>query len=389
MNVSTTMPTKAGSISISSEDYWNEKLHVSMPTNGALPMVGSQAPNFFLTNIELKNVTLATYPGSRKILSILPSLDVPMCQALTRKLNQAKANLDNTVILVISADLPFAQRQFYESEGLHDVVTLSTFRSTFAVDYGVEIIAGELTGLMTPSVLVLDEQNQVIYSQTTTELANELDYDAIIEVLTPPAVLLSNNGYISSLPRTQPVNRRESFRIEPLTTSCYCNIPLSEPKENATPAYRQAYTLATSKIYEKLKSQQRQSDKKVMSDVNVVNVMRLNLRDISSTGCSMFNHDHEFSYFLTPHTIYKDCIIHMPDNVEVKVSFKIMLKKMIEHSTKGGCNEVIAVEFINMTQALESTISYYVREIERQRISLLALHDEKFGGYVPIQIASD
>lgn len=360
MNASTKRQTKMSAIS--SEDYWSKKLHLSTLTNGLLPAVGSQAPDFSLTNNELKDVTLKTYAGSRKVLAILPSFDVPMCAAFVRKLNQKKANIDNTVILIVSADLPFAQRAFFESERLHNVVMVSTFRSSFPIDYGVQIINGELAGLMAPSAIVLDEQNNVIYTQTTTELTKELDDKAIISALNPPVI-------ISSSTSTLPSNRRESFRITPLTTSCYCNIPLSMPKHNATEEYKHAYSQAVSKIHEKWKSQQQNVAASI--DNKLANVMQLNLRDISSTGCSLFNYDEAFSYFLTPNTIYKNCIIHMPDNAKIKVSCKIVLKKRVEHNIEGKFSEIVAVEFINMTQAIESTVSYYVREIERQRISLI------------------
>lgn len=363
------------SASIASADYWNEKLHFTMPTNGTLPAVGSQAPDFCLTNNELENVTLATYAGKRKILNILPSLDVPSCLAWTRKLNHEKLGLENTILLTISADLPFAQRQFCAAKSLHDMEALSTFRSTFAVDYGVQIIDGALTGLMAQAVVVIDEQNNVIHTQIAVELADELDCASIMTLLKLPAFVSDDS---SNALMAQPSNRRDSFRISTITsarTPCYCNIQLAAPKEGAT-AYKHAYALATNKIYEKLKAQ-RHSINTVIPDIASANVMQLNLRDISSTGCSMMNHDHEFSYFLTPSTIYKNCTIHMPDGEEIKVSFRIMLQHRVESHLIVSFNEVIGVEFINMTQAVESAISYYVREIERQRIALKSEEVEK------------
>ena len=356
---------------ISSVDYWNEKLHLTMQTNGSLPAVGGQAPDFCLTNSELENVTLATYTGKRKILNILPSLDVPSCVAWTRKLNHEKVDLENTILLTISADLPFSQRQFCAAQGLHAMETLSTFRSTFAVDYGVQIIDGALAGLMVQAVVVIDEQNNVIYTQIAMELADELDCESIIAVLKP---LNSISSDLPDAPMIQPNNRRESFRINTITsvrTLCYCKIELAALKKNSPAAYKQAYALATNKIYEKLKSQ-RHSISAIIPDFVSANVMQLNLRDISSSGCSILNHDHEFSYFLSPSTVYKNCTIHMPDGDEIKVSFKIMLQHRVESHHIVGFNEIIGVEFTNMTQAVESTISYYVREIERQRIALLS-----------------
>jgi len=366
--VNTHLKTSTTEDSISSNNYWNEKQHFTMQTNGSLPTVGNQAPDFNLTNSELETVTLATYAGKRKILNILPSLDVPICMALTRKLNDESIKLENTVLLTISADLPFTQRQFCESENLNNVVTLSTFRSTFAADYGVQIIDGKLTGLMAQAVVVLDEQNSVIHTQIATELAEGLDFESIITALKPLSVT-------SHETITQPNNRRESFRVNPLEsvrTPCYCKIKLPTFNANGTAEYKRAYVLATNKIYEELKSQ-RHSIATVIPDIRIANIMLLNLRDISATGCSMFNHDEAFSYFLVLHKTYKNCTLHMPDGVEIQVSLKIVLKHHIEHHNTGKFNEIIGVEFIDMTQSVESSVSYYVREIERQHIALREL----------------
>jgi len=152
-------------------------------TCGELPAIGSLAPAFSLANNELDNVTLQTYAGKRKILSIVPSLDTPTCAASARKFNQKAANFDNTVILVISADLPFAQCRFCDIEGLDSVEALSSFRSSFASDYGVQIVDGVLEGLTARAVVVIDEHDSVIYTQLAPELAHELDYEAIIAAL--------------------------------------------------------------------------------------------------------------------------------------------------------------------------------------------------------------
>lgn len=152
-------------------------------TCGELPAIGSLAPAFSLANNELDNVTLQTYAGKRKILSIVPSLDTPTCAASARKFNQKAASFDNTVILVISADLPFAQCRFCDIEGLDSVEALSSFRSSFASDYGVQIVDGVLEGLTARAVVVIDEHDSVIYTQLAPELAHELDYEAIIATL--------------------------------------------------------------------------------------------------------------------------------------------------------------------------------------------------------------
>ncbi len=152
-------------------------------TCGELPAVGSVAPNFSLANSGLEDVTLADYAGKRKILNIVPSLDTPTCAASARKFNQKATHFENTVVLVISADLPFAQCRFCEIEGLHDVQALSTFRSTFANDYGVQIIDSALTGLTARAIVVIDEKDTVIYTQLVSELAHEPDYEAVFAAL--------------------------------------------------------------------------------------------------------------------------------------------------------------------------------------------------------------
>lgn len=146
---------------------------------GQLPKVGSIAPNFLLTNSELREISLDDYAGKRKILSIIPSLDTPTCASTARKFNQKATSLENTVVLFISADLPFAQCRFCETEGLEDIEVLSSFRSHFATDYGVQIINSSLAGLMARAVIILDEQNKISYIQLVSELAHEPDYEAI------------------------------------------------------------------------------------------------------------------------------------------------------------------------------------------------------------------
>ncbi len=149
-------------------------------TNGELPAVGTKAPNFSLVNGKLQDVNLASFAGKRKILTIVPSLDTPTCAISTRKFNEKASKLANTVILVISADLPFAQCRFCETEGLKDVIPLSTFRSNFAVDYGVKLIDSILAGLTARAIVIIDEDDNVTYTQLVEELANEPNYDAAL-----------------------------------------------------------------------------------------------------------------------------------------------------------------------------------------------------------------
>jgi thiol peroxidase len=153
-------------------------------TNGELPAVGSQAPDFRLVAGDLSDVSLATYAGKRKILSIVPSLDTPTCATSTRKFNERASSLDNTVVLVISADLPFAQGRFCTTEGLDNVVPLSLMRSKhFAKDYGVLISDGPLEGVSARAVVVVDENDKVVYTQLVGEIGDEPDYDKVIEAL--------------------------------------------------------------------------------------------------------------------------------------------------------------------------------------------------------------
>ena len=152
-------------------------------TSGNLPSVGDNAPGFELVNGKLDNVPLQDFAGKRKVLSIVPSLDTPTCAVSTRVFNEKAASLDNTVVLVVSADLPFAQARFCEAEGLENVIPLSSFRSDFATDYGVSIIEGVLKGLTTRAIVILDQQDKVVYTQLVGEIADEPDYDSALVAL--------------------------------------------------------------------------------------------------------------------------------------------------------------------------------------------------------------
>ncbi|WP_020562495.1 thiol peroxidase [Methylosarcina fibrata] len=152
-------------------------------TSGELPAVDSRAPDFKLVNGKLADVTLATYAGKRKILNIVPSLDTPVCAASARKFNEKANKLENTVVLVISADLPFAQSRFCETEGLSNVIPLSTFRSGFADDYGVRLTDSILAGLTARAVIVVDENDKISYTQLVNELTHEPDYDSVLAAL--------------------------------------------------------------------------------------------------------------------------------------------------------------------------------------------------------------
>ncbi|MDO9103569.1 MAG: thiol peroxidase [Methylovulum sp.] len=152
-------------------------------TTGELPVIGSKAPDFILVSSQLEDVTLDTYAGKKKVMNIVPSLDTPTCAASTRKFNQKAAHLANTVVLVISADLPFAQCRFCETEDLTDVIALSCFRSRFAEDYGVKLADTLLAGLTARAVIIIDEDDNVIYTELVSELADEPDYESALAVL--------------------------------------------------------------------------------------------------------------------------------------------------------------------------------------------------------------
>ena len=151
---------------------------------GRFPAPGDAAPAFSLTGADLADVTLADFAGKRKVLNIVPSLDTPTCATSTRKFNAEANSLANTVVLVISADLPFAAKRFCEIEGLANVKTLSNFRSPgFAQAYGVAISSGPLAGLTARAVLVLDENNQVLHAQLVPEIKDEPDYASALAAL--------------------------------------------------------------------------------------------------------------------------------------------------------------------------------------------------------------
>ncbi len=153
-------------------------------TNGNLPGIGQQAPAFSLVKTDLANVGLGDFAGKKKLLNIVPSLDTGVCAKSTKYFNDhAKANPD-TVILVVSADLPFAAGRFCSAEGTDNVVTLSMMRDReFAKDYGVLIVDGPLAGLTARAVVVLDAQDRVVYTELVPEIVQEPDYQAALAAL--------------------------------------------------------------------------------------------------------------------------------------------------------------------------------------------------------------
>jgi thiol peroxidase len=151
---------------------------------GTLPAVGQKAAPFSLVGKDLADVKLNDFAGKRKVLNIVPSLDTPTCATSTRKFNEAASKLENTVVIVISADLPFAATRFCTTEGIENVITASTFRNReFAGQYGVEIKTGPLAGLTARAVVVLDEDDKVLHVERVSEIKNEPNYDAALAAL--------------------------------------------------------------------------------------------------------------------------------------------------------------------------------------------------------------
>jgi len=153
-------------------------------TSGELPAVGSAAPDFHLVDGKLSDVRLADYSGKKIILNIVPSLDTPTCATSARKFNEKAAGRDDVTVLVVSADLPFAQGRFCTAEGLEDVVPLSLMRTrAFAKDYGVLMTDGPLAGITARAIVVIGGDGTVLYTQLVPEIADEPDYDAALAAI--------------------------------------------------------------------------------------------------------------------------------------------------------------------------------------------------------------
>lgn len=152
-------------------------------TVGELPAQGTVAPDAELVGTDLGAVRIADLRGKRVVLNIFPSLDTGTCAMSVRTFNQRAAGLENTTVLCVSKDLPFAQARFCGAEGIEDVVTASAFRSDFGEAYGVTMTDGPLQGLLSRAVVVLDEEGTVLYTQQVPEIADEPDYDAALAAL--------------------------------------------------------------------------------------------------------------------------------------------------------------------------------------------------------------
>jgi thiol peroxidase len=153
-------------------------------TNGDIPTVGSKAPDFVLVDSDLNNVNLDTYKGKKKLLNIVPSLDTPVCATSTKKFNDAAKEKSDVVFLMISGDLPFAMSRFCKAEGIDNIIPLAMMRSrNFAKDYGVLIEDGPLAGITARAVVVIDEEDNVVYTELVPEIAQEPDYDKALAAL--------------------------------------------------------------------------------------------------------------------------------------------------------------------------------------------------------------
>ncbi len=153
-------------------------------TTGELPAVGDKAPEFKLTKVDLSDISLESFRGKKVILNIFPSIDTPTCASSVRKFNEELSKLENTIVLCISKDLPFAQKRFCGAEGLENVVTLSELRdNNFATDYGLRITDGPLAGLMSRAIVAVNEHGEVVYTEQVSEIANEPDYDKALDSL--------------------------------------------------------------------------------------------------------------------------------------------------------------------------------------------------------------
>lgn len=152
-------------------------------TVGNLPEKGAQAPAFTLVGTDLSDVELKNFAGKQLVINIFPSVDTGVCQASVRAFNEKAGGRDNTVVLNVSKDLPFAQERFCAAEGIDNVVSASAFRSSFGEDYGVTMTAGPLEGLLSRAVVVVDADGSVVYTEQVPEIGQEPDYEAALGAL--------------------------------------------------------------------------------------------------------------------------------------------------------------------------------------------------------------
>lgn len=153
-------------------------------TVGSLPEVGSEAPDFQLTKSDLSDVSKADFAGKKVVLNIFPSVDTGICQASVRAFNEKLSSVENTVVLCVSKDLPFAHKRFCDAEGLSNVIPASEYKNHgFSSNYAVAIAAGPFGGLFSRAVVIIDEAGKVVYTEQVPEIAQEPDYDAAMAAL--------------------------------------------------------------------------------------------------------------------------------------------------------------------------------------------------------------
>lgn len=155
----------------------------TIDTVGSLPTQGA-APNFTLVKTDLSDVSLSELNGKKVVLNIFPSIDTSVCAASVRRFNEIASKKDDTVVLCVSADLPFAHQRFCETDGLENVIPASVFRSPeFGKDYGVTITSGPIAGLLSRAVVIINSQGNITYSEQVPEITQEPDYDAALAAL--------------------------------------------------------------------------------------------------------------------------------------------------------------------------------------------------------------
>jgi thiol peroxidase len=156
---------------------------VPVHTVGELPAVGSTAPSYTLAGADLTDLSSKDFAGSRVVLNIFPSIDTGVCAASVRRFNELASGLENTTVVCASADLPFALRRFCGAEGIENVTVGSSFRSSFGTDFGVTMVDGDMRGLLARSVVVVDTDGRVLYTQLVPDIGIEPDYEAAVAAL--------------------------------------------------------------------------------------------------------------------------------------------------------------------------------------------------------------
>ena len=152
-------------------------------TSGALPSIGGKAPGFTLTGTDLTDLTAADLEGRRVVLNIFPSIDTGVCAQSVRTFNERATDLENTTVVCVSADLPFALARFCGAEGIENVTATSSFRSDFGRTFGVTMVDGPFRGLLARAVVVLDTDGKVLHTELVEEIGQEPDYDAALDAL--------------------------------------------------------------------------------------------------------------------------------------------------------------------------------------------------------------